>query len=46
MTEQEFTTALKLAQMKINSRTLIGVSYEPSDHNLLIITPLHLKCAN
>ena len=43
MTEQEFTTALKLAQMKINSRPLIGVSDDPNDQNLLTITPFHLK---
>ena len=43
MTEQEFNTALKLAQMKINSRPLVGVSDDPSDQNLLTITPFHLK---
>ena len=45
MTEQEFTTALKLAQMKINSRPLIGLSDDPSDENILTITPFHLKLA-
>ena len=29
--------------MKINSRPLIGVSDDPSDQNLLTITPFHLK---
>ena len=43
MSEQEFTSALKLAQMKINSRPLIGVSDDPNDQNLLTITPFHLK---
>ena len=43
MTEQEFLTALKLAQMKINSRPLIGVSDDPNDQNLLTITPFYLK---
>ena len=45
MTELEFTTALKLAQMKINSRPLVGVSDDPRDNNLLTITPFHLKMA-
>ena len=45
MTEQEFTTALKLAQMKINSRPLVGGSDNPKDNNLLTITPFHLKMA-
>ena len=43
MTEQEFSTALKLAKMKINCRPLIGVSDDPNDQNLLTITPFHLK---
>ena len=43
MNEQEFTTALKWAPMKVNSRSLIGVSDDPSDQNLLTITPFHLK---
>ena len=43
MTEQEFTSALKSAEMKINSRPLIGVSDDPSDQNLLTITPFHLN---
>ena len=46
MTEQEFTTALQLSQMKINSRPLIGVSDDPSDQNLLTITPFHFKMCN
>ena len=43
MTEQEFSTALKLAQMKINIRPLIGVIDDSNDQNLLPITPFHLK---
>ena len=43
MTETEFSTAIKLAQNRLNSRPLIGMSDYPRDQNLLTITPHHLK---
>ena len=43
MTETEFSTAIKLAQNRLNSRPLIGMSDDPRDQNLLTITPHHLK---
>ena len=43
LTETEFTTALKLACSKINSRPLVAMSDDPFDQNLLTITPYHLK---
>ena len=43
MTESEFNTAIKLAQSRLNSRPLVGLSDDPEDQNLLTITPHHLK---
>ena len=43
LTETEFSTAIKLAQNRVNSRQLIGLSDDPKDDNILTITPHHLK---
>ena len=43
LTETEFTTAMKLAQCRINQRPLVAMSDDPTDNNLLTITPHHLK---
>ena len=43
MTESEFTTALKIAQGKMNQRPLVAISDNPEDQNLLTLTPAHLK---
>ena len=43
MTESEFTTAIKVAQGKINQRPLVAISDDPDDQNLLTLTPAHLK---
>ena len=43
LTETEFTTAMKLAQGRVNQRPLVGMSDDPTDNNLLTITPHHLK---
>ena len=43
LTETEFSTAIKLAQNRMNSRPLIGLSDDPKDDNILTITPHHLK---
>ena len=43
LTENEFTTAIKLAQGRVNQKPLVGISDDPNDNNLLTITPHHLK---
>ena len=43
LTETEFSTAIKLAQNRLNSRLLVGLSDDPKDDNILTITPHHLK---
>ena len=43
LTETEFTTAIKLAQNRLNSRPLVGLSDDPNDNNILTIIPHHLK---
>ena len=43
LTETEFTTAMKLAQCRINQRPLVAMSDDPADNNLLTISPHHLK---
>lgn len=43
MTEQEITTLLKLAKMKISCQLSIFVIDDPNDQNLLTITPFYLK---
>ena len=43
LTETEFTTAIKLAQNRMNSRPLVRLSDDLKDYNILTITPHHLK---
>ena len=43
LTENEFNTAIKIAQGKINQRPLIAISDDPDDQNILTLTPAHLK---
>ena len=43
LTETEFSTAIKLAQNRMNSRPLVGLSNDPKDDDILTITPHHLK---
>ena len=35
LTESEFSTSIKLAQNRMNSRALVGLSYGPKDDNIL-----------
>ena len=42
-TVTEFSTANKLAQNRMNSRPLVGLSDDPKDDNILTITHHHLK---
>ena len=39
LTETEFSTAIKLAQNRMNSRPLVGLSDDPKDNKILTITP-------
>ena len=43
LTETELTTAMKLAQARMNSRPVMAISDNKEDGNLLTLTPHHLK---